>query len=93
MTDPIYEGYATPNIENMEYCNHSLFCLNMPLFLPMLWAVETGASTSGVKLAGNVSFCEKDVHVNHFLVFPLTGRIVPAGIFLYGQLLYPIQAA
>lgn len=55
MTDPIYEGYATCNIENTVYCNHSLFYLNMPLFLPKLWAVETGASTSGIKLAENVS--------------------------------------
>lgn len=55
MTDPIYEGYATHNIENTEYCNHSLFCLNMPLFLPVLGAVETGASTSGVKLDKTVS--------------------------------------
>lgn len=59
----------------------------------MLWAVEMGASTSGVKLAENVGFLEKDVPVNHLLFFPLSGRIVPSGIFLYGQLLYSIQAA
>jgi len=59
----------------------------------MLWAVEAGASTSGVKLAENVSFCEKEVHMNRFLFLILTGRIFPAGIFPCGQLLYPVQAA
>lgn len=58
-TDPIYEGHATHNIGNTEYCNNSLLCLNMPIFLLILWAVETEASTPVVKLVENGSFCEK----------------------------------
>lgn len=35
-TDPIYEGHATHNIESTDCCNHSLLCLNMPIFLLIL---------------------------------------------------------
>lgn len=65
----IYEGYATRNIENIEQCNHSLFCLNMPPFLPMLWAVATEASISGIKMSFWILLWNRYMHGIHCFLF------------------------
>lgn len=90
----IYEGYATRNIENIEQCNHSLFCLNMPPFLPMLWAVATQASISGIKMSFWILLWNRYAHYPFLFVclFPLTGRIIPE-LFLFAAPVLGIWAA